>query len=67
MSHSRRTFDESYHKSNKRWVDKGSKFYKWIIKSWLQGNNISMSSKHNEAKYLVANRFIRTLKNKCRN
>ena len=34
------------------------------MKSWLQDNNIEMYSKHNEGKSVVAERFIRTLKNK---
>ena len=33
------------------------------MKSWLQDNNIEMCSTHNEAKSVVAKRFIRTLKN----
>ena len=33
------------------------------MKSWLQNNNIEMHSTHNE-KNFVAERFIRTLKNK---
>ena len=32
--------------------------------SWLQDNNIEMYSTHNEGKSVVAERFIRTLKNK---
>ena len=31
------------------------------MKSWLQDNNTEMYSIHNEAKSLVAERFIRTL------
>ena len=34
------------------------------VKSWLQDNNIEMYSTYNEAKLVVAERFIRTLKNK---
>ena len=34
------------------------------MKSWLQDNNIEMYSIHNEGKSVVAERFIRTLKNK---
>ena len=33
------------------------------MKSWLQDNNIEMSSIHNKGKSLVAERFTRTLKN----
>ena len=34
------------------------------MKSWLQGNNIEMYSIHNEEISVVAERSIRTLKNK---
>ena len=34
------------------------------MKSWLQDNDIVMCSTHNEGKSVVAERFIRTLKNK---
>ena len=34
------------------------------MKSWLEKNAIEMRSTHNEAKSVVAERFIRTLKNK---
>ena len=35
-----------------------------INQSFLQNNNIEMYSAHNEEKSVVAERFIRTLKNK---
>ena len=56
--------DESNHKPNKIWVDKGSEFYDRSMKSRLQDINIEMYSPHNEGKSVVAGRFIRTLKNK---
>ena len=56
--------DESSLKPNKIWVDKGSEFYNKSIKSWLEKNVIEMYSTHNERKSVVAERFIRTLKNK---
>ena len=34
------------------------------MKSWLEYNGIEMYSTHNEGKYVVAERFIRTLQNK---
>ena len=34
------------------------------MKSWLQDNDIEMCSIHNEGKSVVAERFVRTLKNK---
>ena len=55
---------QSNRKPNKTLVDKGSEFYNTSFKKWLQDNDIVMYSTHNEAKSLVAERFIRTLKNK---
>ena len=34
------------------------------MKSWLKDNNIVMYATHNEGKFVTAERFIRTLKNK---
>ena len=34
------------------------------MKSWLEKNTIEMDSTHNEGKSVIADRFIRTLKNK---
>ena len=34
------------------------------MKSWLEKNAIKMYSTHNEGKSVVAERFVRTLKNK---
>ena len=56
--------DESNHKPNKVWVDKGSKFYSRSMKSLLQNNDVEMYSAHNEGKSVIAERFIKTLKNK---
>ena len=56
--------DESNHKPNKIWVDKGSEFYNRSIKSWLEKDAIKMYSTRNEGKSVVAEGFIRTLKNK---
>ena len=55
---------DSNRKPNKRWVDKGSEFYKSFFEKWLQDNDIVMYSTHNEGKSAVAERFIGTLKNK---
>ena len=55
---------ESNRKPNKIWVDKGSEFYNSSFKKWLKDNDIEMYSIHNEGKSVVAERFIRTLKNK---
>ena len=54
---------KSNRKPNKIWVDKGSEFYNNSLKSWMQDNDIVMYSTHNEGKSVVADRFIRTLKN----
>ena len=51
-------------KPNKIWVDKRSEFYNNYFKKWLRDNNIEMHSTHNEEKSVIAERFIRTLKNK---
>ena len=51
-------------KPNKIWVDQGGEFYNNIFKKWLSDNDIIMYSTYNEGKSVVAERFIRTLKNK---
>ena len=56
--------NESERKPNKLWVDKGSEFYNNSFKKWLKDNDIEMYSIHNEGKSVVAERFIRKLKNK---
>ena len=57
-------FDGYNRKPNKIWIDKGSEFYNRSMKSWFQDNGIEMHSSHNEWKFIVAERFIRNLKNK---
>ena len=54
---------ESNCKPNKIWVDKGSEFEKKSMKSLVEKNDIEMCLTHNEGKSVVAERFIRTLKN----
>ena len=56
--------NKSNRKPNKIWVDKGSEFYNRSMKLFLQNNDIEMYSTHNEGKSVVAERFIRILKNK---
>ena len=52
-------------KSNKIWVDQGSTFYNNLfLKRFFKTNNIEMYSTYGEGKSVVAERFIRTLKNK---
>ena len=55
---------EPYGKPNKIWVDKGSEFYDNSFKKWLKNNDIEMHSTHNEGKFVVAERSVRTLKTK---
>ena len=55
---------ESDGRPNKIWVDKGSEFHNNSFKKWLKDNDIEMYSIHNEGKSVIAERFIRTLKNK---
>ena len=55
---------ESNRKPNKIWVDKGSEFYNNSFKKWLKDNDIKMYSTNNEGKSVIAERFIKTLKNK---
>ena len=51
-------------KPNKIWVDQGGEFYNNLFKRFLKINNIEMYSTYNKGKSVVAERFIRTLKNK---
>ena len=55
---------KSNRKPNKIWVDQGSEFYSNVFKKFLKDNHISMYSIYNEGKSVVAERFIRNLKNK---
>ena len=59
----RRTKDKGC-KPNKIWIDKGSEFYNYSFKKWLKDYDIEMYSIHNEGESVVAERFIKTLKNK---
>ena len=56
--------DDSNRKPNKIWVDHGSEFYNDKFKSFLKENDIKMYSTFNEGKSVVAERFIKTFKNK---
>ena len=55
---------DSNRKPNKIWVDHGSEFYNNKFKKISKGNDIQMYSAFNEGKFFVAERFIKTLKNK---
>ena len=56
--------DDSGHKTLKLWVDQGIVFCNRSMKKWLHDNAIEILWAHNEAKSVVAERFIGTLKNK---
>ena len=55
---------QSNRKPNEIWVEKGSEIYNTSFKKWLQDNDIVMYSTHNEGSSVLAEKFIRTLKNK---
>ena len=55
---------KSFRKPNKIWEGKESKFYNRLIILWLRGNDIE---RHKEGKSFVAERFIRSLKNRIYN
>ena len=60
----KRILSNSNGKPNKIWVDQDSEFHNKSFKDFLKINNIEMYSTYNEGKSVVAERFIRTLKNK---
>ena len=55
---------KSGRKPNKIWVDKGIEFQNNSFKKWFIDNDTEMYLIHNEGKYVVAERFIKTLKTK---
>ena len=55
---------QSNRKPNKIWVDQGGEFYNNVFEKWLSDNDINMYSTYNEGESVVAETFIRTLKNK---
>ena len=55
---------QSNRKADKIWVDQGREFYNRDFKKWLSSNDIIMYSTFNEGKSVIAERFIRILKNK---
>ena len=60
----KKIISEGQRKPNKIWIDQGSEFYNQSFKDFLKINNIEMYSTYNEGKSVVAERFIRNLKNK---
>ena len=55
---------QSNRKPNKIWVDQGGELYNRDFEKWLSSIDIIMYSTYNEGKSVVAERFIRILKNK---
>ena len=55
---------QSNRKPNKIRVDQGGEFYNNVFEKWLSDNDINMYSMYNESTSVVAERFIRTLRNK---
>ena len=53
-----------WRKPNKIWVNQGDEFYNNLFKRFLKINKIEMCSTYNKGKSVVAERFIRNLKNK---
>ena len=60
----KKILDDSNRKPSKIWVDHGREFYNNKFKSFLEKNYIEMHSTYNEGKSVVAERFIKTLKNR---
>ena len=60
----KKIISEGQRKPNKKWVDQGSEFYNQSFKDFLKINNTEMYSTFNVGKSVVAEGFIRTLKNK---
>ena len=60
----KKIISEGQRKPNKIWFDQGSEFYNQSFKDFLKINNIEMYSTYNKGNSVVAERFIRTLKNK---
>ena len=60
----KRILNNSNRKPNKVWLDNGKEFYNNRFKKFLKNNDIEMHSTFNEGKPVIAERFIKTLKNK---
>ena len=60
----KKILSDSNRKPNKIWIDQACEFYNKSLKDFLKINNIEMFSTYNEGKSVVAEGFIRTLKNK---
>ena len=62
-----KVLNESGHKSSKIWVNQGIESYSRSLKLLLHNNGIEVYSTRNKGKSAVAERLIRTLKNKIYN
>ena len=62
LQHFIETASEPNRKPNKLCIDHGGELCNKFMKKLLEDNDILMYSNHNEAKSVVANRFISTLK-----
>ena len=58
----KKTLNDSARAPNKIWVEKGSEFYNSSFKKRLKDNDIETYSIHNEGIFVVAERFIGSLK-----
>ena len=54
-----KSLKESNREPNKKWVDKGWKFYNKSMKSWFEKNAMETYSMNNEGKPVLAERFIK--------
>ena len=59
----KKILNNSNRKPNKIWVDNGKEFYSNKFKNFLKNNDIKIYSTFNEGKSVIAERFIKTLKN----
>ena len=57
-------FWKAHRNTKKMWVDRGSGLDNKSLKLWLRDDGIEFYSTHNKEKFVVAERCIRTLKNK---
>ena len=55
---------ESNRIPNKLWVDQGRELCNKIMQQWLDNNDISMYSTHNEGESVIVEIFIKILKAK---
>ena len=58
------TVNEFNGKPNKLWVDQKREFYNKLMEEWFYNNDILMYFTYNEAKSVIAERFIKILKAK---